>query len=337
MRIHALSRDKGGCHFYRIRVPLMQLRKRGHDTSWSTRIDLHTINRDSVVIGQFLNGPEDLLFWEWLAGLDKARPLMVYEVDDDLFTMDGVVTEEVTAGKPLLWKEQETQQRVRRFVELADLVTVTTPALADVYRPYARRVVVLPNALPDWVLDLPVTQPDRFTVGWTLSRSHLLDAREHIDALDRAMRKCPSAMFHWVGVDPAMSPFTGREKVTRWVGNTNEYLRQLAGMFTVGIAPLAPYVFNRGKSGLKAQEYAAVGIPAVVSDWPQYADVVNHGATGFLVTTPEEWAVRLRQLYRNPELVVEMGTAAREVESTRTISHTAHRWITAYEEAFNVR
>lgn len=335
MKIHALSTDTGGCHFYRIRTPLTALRKRGHETSWGTGIDADELNRSDVLVAQFLNGAQDLEGWEAIAAAPR-RPLLVYECDDDLFTIDEVITSEVTRKK-VLWAEPETQARVKRFMELCDLVTVTTPHLAELYRPHAKRVAVLPNAVPDWLLSYPVQPaPEKFTIGWTCSHSHLLDAREHYPHLQKYMYKHPNTMFHWYGPPNAVAFPSWQQKCFRWVGDVNQYLIGMFGQMSVGIAPLGGFEFNKGKSGIKADEYAAWGVPCVASDWPQYRDVVMPGVTGYLAKSPAQWMHYLSEL-RDPVLRSRMGNAAREAVAERSASKVSHMWEHAYTEALDER
>lgn len=335
--------------FYRLRVPLMALRDQGHETSWGTSVDLSDLDDQAVLVGQLLNGPEDLEFWEAIAAAPR-RPLLVYEVDDDVFTIDGVITKEVRNNKRLAWEEPETQARVRRYMALADLVTVTTPHLAALYRPYARRVAVLPNAVPDWVFDLPRAEPERFTVGWVASASHQLDAGHITPAMLRFFERAPGAHLKMMGMtglvhtgpDGVRHEGSGwlprnRESWEPWVGSVPEYLHALPGKMTVSIAPLGPFTFNKGKSGLKAREAAAIGIPCVAADWPQYRPIIRHGVTGFLAKTRSDWPDMLSRLYRDPALCRKMGAAARDYEATRRASVVAPQWINAYQEALNGR
>lgn len=335
MKIHALSTDTGGCHFYRIRTPLTALKQRGHETSWGTGIDADQLNRADVLVGQFLNGPEDLAGWEAIAAAPK-RPLLVYECDDDLFTIHEVITSEVSRKK-VLWGEPDTQARVKRFMELSDLVTVTTPHLAELYQPYAKAIAVLPNAVPDWLLSYPLQpEPRKFTIGWTCSHSHLLDAREHFPHLLKYMQRHTDSMFHWYGPPNAVAFAPWQQKCFRWVGDVNQYLIGMFGQMSVGIAPLGEFEFNRGKSGIKADEYAAWGVPTVASRWDQYRDVVIHGETGFLANSPAQWIQYLTEL-RDPVIRSKMGKAAREAVAERTASKVAHMWEDAYTEMLDER
>lgn len=332
MRIHAMSRDEGGCHYYRIRTPLMALRKFGHDVSWGVQLTGEELMNLDVLIVQFLNGEQDLQFLEFVANLPK-RPLLVYEVDDDLFSIHEVITREVTK-KPVLWGSEDVQGRVKKALGMVDLVTVTTPHLAALYAPYARRVAVLPNAIPDWLLDVEVVQGSKYTIGWTCSHSHLLDAREHFDALLRFMQHTPDARFHWIGPPKVLAFAPWQQRVFPWEKSVVSYLENLGrkGMH-VGIAPLGDFPFNQGKSGIKAEEYSALGIPTVASDFPQYRDVIEDGVTGILIRGKAGWGDALRMLKKAPHKREKMGAAAKEAVSGRTISKTCHRWVEAYEGA----
>ena len=336
MKIHALSTDQGGCHFYRIRTPLTALRAAGHDTSWSTGIDARRLSEIDVLVLQLTNGESDLERFEAFVDAVRQRgrrqPLLVYEVDDDLFTIDQVITPEINPD--VIWKEEQTQARVRRFISLCDLVTVTTPHLARLYSGLGTPVVVLPNAVQDWMLDLPVVEPDVFTVGWTASSSHMQDARFWVPAFDAFMHRFP-ARWEWHGLNPTVVGWGERSTSYGWVGDVNEYLMRMPGRFSVGIAPLGPFPFNLGKSGIKADEYSAWGIPTVASNYPQYHDTIVDGVTGFLVKDFDQWVGRMTDLYRSPGRRRRMGRAAREHVAERTISKTCHKWVEAYERAIN--
>ena len=338
MKIHAMTQDTGGCRFYRLSTPFAQLKKLGHETSIDVSITGEQLNELDVLVVQFFNGEQDMEFLRFVSRL-KKRPLLVYEVDDDLFSIHEVITKEVAGSNPLIWGREDTQERVKEALGLVDLVTVTNYHLAAMYAPYAQRVAILPNAIPDWLLDLPVgAQPDHFTVGWVCSHSHLLDARDHYDVLQRWMHKNPDARFHWVGPPKVTAFAPWQQKVTPWQKDPAAYLASLRHMgFSVGIAPLADLPFNYGKSGIKAEEYSAIGVPTIASDFPQYQEVIEDGKTGFLVKTKGGWGDKLSLLMNDPARRKEMGAAAKEHVSTRTISKTVYRWIDAYEEALDGR
>jgi glycosyltransferase involved in cell wall biosynthesis len=89
------------------------------------------------------------------------------------------------------------------------------------------------------------------------------------------------------------------------------------GAADIGISWLADIPFNRGKCGLKVLQYMAAGLPVVGNPIGITPELVIHGKTGFLASTPEEWAEAIKRLAENPELRRQMGAAGRKVVEER--------------------
>lgn len=337
MRIHALCTDRGGCFEHRIALPLAHLGRRGHDTTYGNFISptmLYEMSErdDSVLLGKFITANTDTEAWEAIARLPK-RPLMVYDLDDSYWDVENIYT-----GDRSIYAKPETIANSERVMRAADLITVTTPDLADlVQRKLGRDPVVLPNGIADEVFGLALrTPPRRFTIGYQGSPSHLLDVKRWLEAFDRAMIET-NAMWHWFGInDPVCWP-ADRQRVTEWTNNPEQFHRSMNGRFNVGVAPIDPALpFNAYKSGLKAQVYSAMGVPTVATDISYYRDTVVHGTTGYLVSSDDEWVDALRSLAENPNQAVAMGMRARDLEETRKMSRIVHLWETAYRNALGI-
>jgi glycosyltransferase involved in cell wall biosynthesis len=67
-----------------------------------------------------------------------------------------------------------------------------------------------------------------------------------------------------------------------------------------------------GKSGLKALQYMALGIPTVATAIGANFRVMEDGVSGFLVKTEDEWVARILQLMDDPALRRAIGTQARQ-------------------------
>ena len=70
----------------------------------------------------------------------------------------------------------------------------------------------------------------------------------------------------------------------------------------IGLAPLLDTPFNACKSPIKAMDYAALGMVALVSDSPVYRGCLADGSAGQLVcNNPAAWYAALDRLVRDPD------------------------------------
>jgi glycosyltransferase involved in cell wall biosynthesis len=80
----------------------------------------------------------------------------------------------------------------------------------------------------------------------------------------------------------------------------------------IGISWLPDDDWSRGKCGLKILQYMAAGLPVIANPVGVQADMVRHGESGFLASTPAEWVKAIARLARDPELRKQMGARGRE-------------------------
>jgi glycosyltransferase involved in cell wall biosynthesis len=85
----------------------------------------------------------------------------------------------------------------------------------------------------------------------------------------------------------------------------------------IGVSWLADIPFNRGKCGLKVLQYMAAGLPVVANPIGVTPQLVIHGETGYLASTPDEWAEAIARLAANPALRRQMGAAGRKIVEER--------------------
>jgi hypothetical protein len=247
---------------------------------------------------------------------------MIYETDDDMLTME-------TSNLPFTM-DPRAPESVRYCLRKADMVTVSTPYLAELYAPFNSNIRVLPNCVKASLLDMPRRRRERVTVGWQGGTSHLIDMCEIQDPLRDVLAAHPDVDMHWIGVD--YSPLVRRRcRFTPWAEDVGDAYRAVD--FDIAIAPLADVPFNHAKSHLKVLEAAARGIPVIAADMEPYRDFVIHGATGYLVRTAEEWTARLTELIHDEAAREEMGAKAREQAKQFTIEGNWQLWEKCYEEA----
>jgi glycosyltransferase involved in cell wall biosynthesis len=85
----------------------------------------------------------------------------------------------------------------------------------------------------------------------------------------------------------------------------------------VGIMPLPDDEWSRGKCGMKALQYMALGIPPVVSPVGVNAAIVQDGVNGFQARNDDEWVEKILLLLRDPELRRRLGARARRTVEDR--------------------
>jgi glycosyltransferase involved in cell wall biosynthesis len=81
--------------------------------------------------------------------------------------------------------------------------------------------------------------------------------------------------------------------------------------------PLPDDRWSRGKCGLKALQYMALGIPTICSPVGVNAEIIRHGANGLLATTDDEWVDCLRTLIESHTLRARLGAAGRATVEAR--------------------
>ena len=221
---------------------------------------------------------------------------------------------------------------LRRACKTADLVTCTTPALAERYAPHGR-VAVLPNLVPERYLSVEAPPHDGTVVGWGGSvATHVGDLEVTGGGVARAVAET-GARFHVVGTGVRVRRSLGLAEAppaTGWV-ELDEWPAALAAL-DVGIVPLAPSKFNEAKSWLKGLELAAVGVPFVASPTPDYVRLNAEGA-GVLASHPDEWERGVRSLVESADLRADLAGLGRDAAARLTYEAHAGRWWDAWTEA----
>src|SRR5262249_9113636 len=81
--------------------------------------------------------------------------------------------------------------------------------------------------------------------------------------------------------------------------------------FDVGLMPLPDDDWSRGKCGLKALQYMALGIPPVVSPVGVNATIVKDTVNGFHARSDQDWIDRISLILDDESLRRSLGQQAR--------------------------
>lgn len=337
MRIIVCPSDKQGVGFYRLGLPAMTLIEQdepidftflpGLPLNVSTTGDPVSLADDfdcDILILQRPMAP-----WQWI-GMQSAQQRgirVIVELDDDFHSVD----------KRSVFGQQMTSDHMRVLgdcVKHADLVTVSTDALAQRYAPHGR-VVVLRNCVDARWLDINVTNDaeKRNVVGWTGTVAYHRDDLQATHGGVAMAAQQHGAMVRILGrSELARENLNLRDEPDHVPWQTMDAYPHEIARFHVGIAPLADTVFNRAKSWLKPLEYAACGVPAVMSPTVEYKRLHDEYGIGMLAGwRSREWKRSVGRLLTDHAHHTEMAEHGRAaVRDHHTIQGNAWRWAEAW-------
>jgi hypothetical protein len=348
VKVYVFPADQFACGRYRLEWPARALAAQGHDVvvihpkdasaqmradmRGKTMVRLHMPPDCDVAVVQRVTNPY----------LAQAIPLMraqgiavVVDVDDDLTCIDP---------RNPAWKmlhpghnTGQSWEHCMTACQEATWVTVSAPALLGVYAKHGRGTVLY-NRVPQHFTT--IAHRDSPVAGWAGSvHSHPTDLQAMGNAINRFVTAGhefrivgpPNGLDAAVGASLAGKiPCSGNIPFDRWP----MYVNTLG----IGVAPLADTRFNAGKSFLKPLEYAALGIPSIMSPRAEYARLHREYGIGTLAAGPRDWLKILRDLAASPaRRAAESAGDRQTVIDHLTIEANAWRWMEVWETAFKLQ
>ena len=198
--------------------------------------------------------------------------------------------------------------KTKTICRIASHVMVGNPYLAEYARQVNDRVTVIPTTIDTEKYRVPprTEKSGPPVIGWTGSHSTV----QHLDTLRGALKKLAereSFRFRVIGTPTYECPPVEVE-ARRWRAETE--LDDLAAI-DIGMMPLPEDRWSKGKCGLKALQFMALGIPTVCSPVGVNTDIIQDDQNGFIAGTEDEWVDKLSRLLRSHELRQRLGQAGR--------------------------
>jgi glycosyltransferase involved in cell wall biosynthesis/predicted O-methyltransferase YrrM len=342
--------DFDGPGAYRCGFPAMELRRRGHECVTPSYVTVPGPGGKTMSIYDLKTVPPTPDADVYVAQMRKEvvakdanaqltqwfGKVVVAECDDDYLN----VPKYNAAYKGAL----AVRQHLFDGFANATAMTVSTPALKDVYSQFHSDITVLRNYL-DWPMWKDVEQQSeverpggRVRVGWMgrlgWRKGDVLVLR---DVVKKLLARNPHVDFVSAGSedervhDLLMVP-RDRRVTYPPIGFNSGRLTEITAVMDVGLVPLVKNRFNEGKSHLKGMEYNACGIPFVASPTESYAEYYcEEGVNGLLAGSANEWLEHLELLVNDDELRRNMGRDAREHAAKHTIQEHGGQWETLYQ------
>jgi glycosyltransferase involved in cell wall biosynthesis len=288
------------------------VRRRLRDVRAASDYDLVLIHRESFPVGP-----------AWVERLlQKIGVPYIFDFDDAIYLPAAS-----EANRRLAWLKGAG--KARRVVAGASLVVAGNGHLAGWARRYSRQVTVIPTTVDTeryQVCERPV--PERVCVGWSGSPTTIVHLRL-LEPVLRTLQREEGIRIRVIG--DASYRIDGAE-VESLDWRAASETRDLSAI-DIGVMPMPDDEWSRGKCGLKALQYMALGIPAVISPVGVNREIADGGAA-ILASTQDEWLAALRTLIADAELRSQVGAAGRaRVEQCYSIDAVAPIWGRALREA----
>ena len=292
--------------------------------------------RDLLRIGRY-----DLVYvfmWVTPFGTQMLERIVRAKAKAMIFDVEDNVLADLTLPKQYnpnaLIQRLKGPAKVRYLIGEADQVITSSPFLNDFcLKLNCRKACTYISSSIDTDRFLPANRYSNdkpVTIGWTgtfSSKMYLDQLRGVFQALARRapfkLKVIGNFEYELPGVDL---------EVVQW---TKE--REVADLqtFDIGVYPLPMDDWVLGKSGLKAIQYMAFGLPTVATEVGTTPLLISSGVNGILVKTDAQWLDALEQLINQPELRRRLGEAARASAvvkySTRVIAEHYRRVLRAAE------
>lgn len=269
--------------------------RRLRDVAAARRADVVLVQREAAIVGPPI----------FEALIDGAGgPPMVLDLDDPTWISYGSSTFG-HAGRLLKWPGK-TDWLIRR----AQHVACGSPAIAERAERLGKSATRVPTVVDTDIFRPSTRKPhDQLRVGWIGSHSTFPYLQAIAPALAEVARRKPFDLLI-VGAGPGASVDVPGARLEARPWNLDREVRDFQSL-DVGLYPLGDDEWARGKSGFKAIQYLAVGLPFIVTPVGATTTIGIAGSTHFEALSLSEWAAALDALLSDAALRRQMGAVGR--------------------------
>jgi len=281
----------GGNVLAKVGAVTKNMRLRGRKLDNVADYDLVYLFREAAILGP-----------PWFERkIAKASVPIVFDLDDAIF-----VSYKSPSNGYLSYLKFPT--KTAEICRLAAHITPGNQYLADYCGEYNKNVTIIPTTIDTdkyTVVERP--EPETVTIGWSGSFSTV----QHLDTIRDVLQeltKTENFRLRVIGTPNYKIPGVDTEAM-QWRSATElDDLREI----DIGLMPLPDEDWSRGKCGLKALQYMALGIPTICSPVGVNSTIIKDGENGYLADGTDEWVEKLKLMLHSPELRRKIGMAGRK-------------------------
>lgn len=272
--------------------------RRLNDLLLLNQVDVVLVQREAMIFGPPL--------FEWMIARLFKRPL-VLDLDDATYVPYTSPTYG-KFGQALKWVGKTDD-----LIRWASVVTCGNQAIAEYAESKGATVQIIPTVVDtDVFCPRPHRSSAPIVLGWIGSHSTFPYLQAIFPILqDLAKTHRFKLKIVGAGVDEVSIPGVEVENLEWSLKREVEDFQSL----DIGLYPIDSSLYAEkwaaGKSGFKAIQYMAIGVPYVATPVGALADMGEADVTHLQATTNQEWFKALDVLLSDPELRQTMGTAGR--------------------------
>jgi glycosyltransferase involved in cell wall biosynthesis len=234
----------------------------------------------------------------------KMAKRVIFDIDDLVYLKDvksratPLISKLKGAGKPIY------------LMKTADHVITCTPYLDSFVRQYNPHTTDISSTVNTDVYTMRqdyTFKEVKIVLGWSGSHS----TSRYLRLLEQPLKKLKERIdfkllvmgdedFFMDGLDIEAKPWD------------KSYELATISRFDIGLYPLPDEEWVYGKSGLKAIQYMAMGIPTLATAIGANYRVIESEVSGFLIEKEDEWVDRIMQLVGDIDLRTKIGRQARK-------------------------
>jgi len=261
-KILAAPIDNGATSYHRVLQPLYELTQKGFP--WSDNIQF--LGEKEEQPGQYEWA--DILFiqclytpdaYQFYANQKKKGKFIIIDFDDDYINIPSDSPEQTQVidketGQAYQFPPEFRGLYVQMFIQLADIVTVTTENLKILYTPWAKNIKVIPNFVSNSMKrDIPKVPNSKIRILWSGSNSHLNDLnllRKPLKAIDEKYKD--KIEFHFQGGLDFPRIFDDIPVISHPIAEFKDYLNVIQDINPdIFLAPLREDTCNLSTPNLK--------------------------------------------------------------------------------------
>ena len=282
------------------------------DVSRAKHYDIVFIQREALFLGTAI-----------FEKLFSRHTKVIFDFDDAIWLPNVSL-----ANKKFLWLKNPS--KVKTAIKSAHHIIAGNKYLADYAKQYNNNTTIIPTTIDTntYKYHLP-TNKKQVCIGWTGSSTTIKHLSYILPILETVQKKYGNKVCIKIISDIRPSFNNIEFEFTKWKASSE--VEDLLDI-DFGIMPLPDNKWTRGKCGLKALQYMAIGRPAIVSPVGVNTEIVQHNYNGLVANSKEEWLSAISYIIDDYEMRLKLGKNARKtVEQYYSVDANKNKYL----EVFN--